>query len=58
MHLDVQVTREGGTTTVVVVGEIDLMTAVGLDRELSDAIEREPEWLRLDLLGVSAPEKM
>ena len=53
MQLDVQVTREGGTTTVVVAGEIDLVTAVRLDRELSDAIARDPEWLRLDLLGVS-----
>jgi anti-anti-sigma factor len=53
MQLDVQVTYEGAATTVAVSGEIDLVTAVRLDRELMMALEAEPEWLRLDLRDVA-----
>ena len=53
MELDVQVRHEGAATTVAVSGEIDLLTAVRLDRELGIALEAQPEWLRLDLHDVA-----
>jgi anti-anti-sigma factor len=52
-ELDVHVVHEGGTTTVVVAGEIDLLSSVRLNRELDAAFDAGPEWLRLDLLAVS-----
>ena len=52
-ELDVQVTHEGSTTTVVVVGEIDLVTSVRLNRDLEIVFEAEPEWLRIDLAQVA-----
>lgn len=51
-ELDVQVTHEGPATTVVVAGEIDLVSGVRLGRELEIAYEAEPTWLRLDLSQV------
>jgi anti-anti-sigma factor len=51
--LDVVTTREGSTTTVVLTGEVDLLTAVRLDRELVAVLDAEPEWLRLDLVDVA-----
>lgn len=53
MHLDIQVTYEDGATTVVVAGEIDLVSAVRLDRELMTAVDGTSEWLRLDLREVT-----
>ena len=52
-ELEVQIAHEGSTTTVVVVGEIDLVTTVRLNRELEMAFEAEPQWLRIDLSGVA-----
>jgi anti-sigma B factor antagonist len=51
--LDVHTTHEGSTTTVVLVGEIDLVTTVRLDRALTAVLDAEPAWLRLDLVDVS-----
>ncbi|MBE2316046.1 STAS domain-containing protein [Solirubrobacter sp. CPCC 204708] len=51
--LDVRTTHEDRTTTVVVVGEVDLLTSVRLNRELQIAFEAEPEWLRIDLSEVA-----
>ena len=50
--LEVDVTREAGVTTVRVVGEVDLLTSVTLNRELEIAQEDGPEWLRIDLREV------
>ena len=51
-QLDVRIAHEGGITTVVVVGEIDLLSSVRLNRELDGAFHSAPEWLRIDLLAV------
>jgi anti-anti-sigma factor len=51
--LELHTTYEGSTTTVVLVGEIDLVTTVRLDRALTSVLDTPPEWLRLDLLDVS-----
>lgn len=51
-ELDVQVTHEGATITVVVAGEIDLVSGVRLNRELDMVHEAAPEWLRIDLSQV------
>jgi len=50
--LEVNVTREAGVTTATVVGEVDLLSSVALNRELEIALEGDPEWLRLDLREV------
>jgi len=52
-ELDVRVAHESGVTTVVVAGEIDLLSSVRLNRELDGAFDAAPEWLRIDLLQVS-----
>ena len=50
--LEVNITREAGATTVTVLGEVDLLTSVTLNRELEMALEAGTEWLRLDLREV------
>ena len=52
-ELDVRIVHESGITTVVVAGEIDLLSSVRLNRELDGAFDGAPEWLRIDLLQVS-----
>jgi anti-anti-sigma factor len=52
-ELDVRVTHEGSATTVTVAGEIDLVTAVRLGRELESAFDAGPQWLRIDLSRVA-----
>ncbi len=54
MHseLDVRVAREGTHTTVVVTGDIDLISSVRLNRDLDDVFETAPQWLRMDLSQV------
>ena len=44
----------GDTAMVTVVGEVDLLTSVRLNRELDMALDRTPTptWLRVDLAGV------
>src|SRR3954452_21210207 len=52
--LEVRITHAGDSSTVVVVGEIDLATSTGLNRELDAVIDRvpPPAVLRIDLAGV------
>lgn len=50
--LEVHVTREAGVATARVVGEVDLLTSVALNRELEIVLEGAPDWLRLDLREV------
>lgn len=50
---DVHTTHDGTTTTVLIAGEVDLLTSVRVDRELVAAVDARPEWLRLDLLDVA-----
>lgn len=38
--------------TARVVGEVDLLTSVTLNRELEIVLEGQPDWLRLDLREV------
>ena len=50
--LEVHIAHEAGSTTATVVGEVDLLTSVALNRELDMALDAGPEWLRLDLRDV------
>src|SRR4051794_14470980 len=53
--LEVRVTDNGDTTTVVAAGEIDLATSTRLNRELDMVLDRVPPpvLLRIDLGGVA-----
>jgi anti-anti-sigma factor len=52
-ELDVHTTYEGDTTTVIVGGEVDLVTSTRLNRELDAALDAAPAWLRIDLTAVA-----
>ena len=50
--MTVRVEHLGRTTVVAIAGEIDLVTAAGLDETLQAELEAEPAVLVLDLTGV------
>ena len=54
-ELEVHTVIDGDTATVKVMGEIDLLTSVRLNREFDTVLDREPppNWLRADLSQVS-----
>ena len=54
-ELTIRTTHAGGTTTLVLEGEIDLLTSTQLNRELDAVLDRvpPPTRLRIELAAVS-----
>jgi anti-anti-sigma factor len=50
--LTVTTTQEGETSTVTIVGEIDLATSTRVNRELDMALDRTPRRLHIELAAV------
>jgi anti-anti-sigma factor len=51
-ELTIRASQQGDTTTLVLAGEIDLLTSTQLNRELDIALDRKPAALRLELADV------